>query len=101
MLHHLPRKAREACAREIRRVLKPGGQLLAVDFGATPSGKKSFLGHFHRHGHLDLRDIVELLNGAGLSIVESGAVGFRNLYFALAASPSHVSGTSALTGSAP
>jgi ubiquinone/menaquinone biosynthesis C-methylase UbiE len=35
MLHHLPRKGREDCAREIRRVLKPGGRVLAVDFGVA------------------------------------------------------------------
>ncbi len=34
MLHHLPRNTREQCGREIARVLKPGGRLLAVDFSA-------------------------------------------------------------------
>src|SRR5215216_2689832 len=38
MLHHLPRSGREQAVREARRVLKPGGRLLAVDF-ATSSGK--------------------------------------------------------------
>jgi ubiquinone/menaquinone biosynthesis C-methylase UbiE len=38
MLHHLPPEARQQCAREMRRVLKPGGRVLAVDFGV--SGKK-------------------------------------------------------------
>src|SRR5439155_21762286 len=28
MLHHLPRKVRQQCAREIRRVLKTGGRVL-------------------------------------------------------------------------
>jgi ubiquinone/menaquinone biosynthesis C-methylase UbiE len=88
MLHHLPRKARQECAREIHRVLKPGGRVLVVDFGTTPRGKKSLIGHFHRHGHVDLRDIVEVLNDAGLSVIESGAVGIRNLHFAVATAPS-------------
>src|SRR5687768_2717271 len=39
MLHHLPRLVREQCAREMRRVLKPGGRLLAVDF-ATPARQR-------------------------------------------------------------
>ncbi len=30
MLHHLPHKARQGCASEIRRVLKPGGRVLAL-----------------------------------------------------------------------
>jgi ubiquinone/menaquinone biosynthesis C-methylase UbiE len=34
MLHHLPdQEARRQCIHEIRRVLRPGGRLLAVDFG--------------------------------------------------------------------
>src|SRR5262249_35363107 len=50
MLHHLPRKIRQQCVREIQRVLKPGGRLLAIDF-ANPAGKErgSFLTGFHRH----------------------------------------------------
>ena len=32
MLHHLPRRVREQCVQEMRRVLKPGGRVLAVDF---------------------------------------------------------------------
>jgi ubiquinone/menaquinone biosynthesis C-methylase UbiE len=88
MLHHLPRHARQACAREIRRVLKPGGRVLAVDFGGTARDTKGFLAHFHRHGHVTLGDMMAVLSEAGLSIVESGAVGIADLQFALAAGPS-------------
>lgn len=87
MLHHLPRKARQECAREIRRVLKPGGRVLAVDFGARAHGKKSLIGHFHRRGGLTLDDVISVLTDAGLSVAESGPVGMRNLYFALATAP--------------
>lgn len=84
MLHHLPRKAREQCAREIRRVLKPGGRVLAVDFAAPVRKKKKSLIHFHRHGHLNLSDMIAVLREAGLNIVESGAVGLGDLQFVLA-----------------
>jgi ubiquinone/menaquinone biosynthesis C-methylase UbiE len=50
MLHHLPPQAREQCAREMRRVLKPGGRVLVVDFGSSAE-KKGLINHFHRrHG---------------------------------------------------
>lgn len=88
MLHHLPRKARQRCAREMRRVLKPGGRVLAVDFGGSAQEGKSFLDHFHRrHGHVSLRDLAALLSEVGLNSVESGAVGIRDLQFILAAAP--------------
>jgi ubiquinone/menaquinone biosynthesis C-methylase UbiE len=88
MLHHLPRKGRQQCAREIRRVLKPGGRVLAVDFAASARGSRGFLSHFHRHGHVKLHDIDALLREAGLSRVASGGVGTRNVQFVLATAPS-------------
>ena len=87
MLHHLPRKARQQCAAEMRRVLKPGGRVLAVDFGLAARERKGLLAHFHRHGHVKLPDIIDLLNEAGLHSVESGAVGIRDLQFVLAKRP--------------
>lgn len=84
MLHHLPGKARQQCAGEIRRVLKPGGRVLAVDFGAPAREGRGFLTHFRRHGHVDLATIIAVLAEAALNVVESGPVGTRNLQFVLA-----------------
>jgi ubiquinone/menaquinone biosynthesis C-methylase UbiE len=85
MLHHLPRTTREQCAREIWRVLKPGGRVLAVDFGGRQH--KGVLAHFHRHGHVDVQKIRELLATAGLTVVNSGSVGMNDLHFVLAEAP--------------
>jgi hypothetical protein len=88
MLHHLPRKAREQCAREIERLLKPGGRVLAVDFGGTEKERRGILSHLHRrHGHVTLPDLVAVLGNASLSVVESGAVGTLGLNFVLAMAP--------------
>src|SRR5262245_24148157 len=82
MLHHLPRKTRQQCAKEIRRVLKSGGRVLAVDFGR--GGGHGLPARFHRHGHVDVDDIVALLAGADLSVDTTGPVGMNNLHFVLA-----------------
>jgi ubiquinone/menaquinone biosynthesis C-methylase UbiE len=87
MLHHLPRKARQQCACEIRRVLKPGGRVLAVDFGGPARERRGLFAHVHRHGHVNLPDIIALLSEAGLNMVESGAVGLRDLQFVLGMAP--------------
>lgn len=82
MLHHLPRKTRQQCAREMTRVLKSGGCVLAVDFGR--SNRRGLLSHVHRHGHVDVTDIVALLEGADLTVKTTGPVGMNDLHFVLA-----------------
>jgi len=83
MLHHLPRPVRQQCAREIRRVLSPGGRVLVVDF-AQPQDNRSFLAHCQRHGHVKPQDIKALLDGVGMPPVESGPVGISSLQYVLA-----------------
>ena len=87
MLHHLPRPGREACAQEMARVLKPGGRALAVDFATSSQAHGGLFARLHRHGRVKLAEIEALLAGAGLSLVESGAVGMRDLHYVLAAKP--------------
>ena len=82
MLHHLPRKTRQQCASEIRRVLKPGGRVLAVDFGRPT--RRGLLAHFHRHGYVAVEEITAVLGNAGLTTVKSGPVGMNYLHFVLA-----------------
>ena len=83
MLHHLPRKVRHQCVREIRRVLNPQGRVLVVDFAQAQS-RSGLLAHFHRHGHVDPHDVMALLEEAWFRCVESGPVGVRSLHFVLA-----------------
>jgi len=88
MLHHLPKKARAELAGEIRRVLKPGGRALAIDFGGKEKVHKSFLDHIHRrHGQVDFKEIIAVFSDAGFQIAESGAVGMRDLEFVIATAP--------------
>ena len=93
MLHHLPRPVQERLAAEVRRVLRPGGRVLAIDFAAPTQGRKGLIARFHRHGGVPLARIVALLEDAGLSVVASGAVGLGDLQFALATAPGGDPGT--------
>ena len=82
MLHHLPRKTRQECAREIARVLKAGGRVVAVDFGRVK--RRGLLAHFHKHGHVEVEDIVNLFVDAGLRPARTGPVGMNDLNFVIA-----------------
>ena len=86
MFHHLPRKTREECAKEIRRVLTPGGRVLVVDFG-KPQNRRGLLAHFHRHGHVVVADIETMLANLGFATVRTGPVGLRELQFIVAQAP--------------
>jgi ubiquinone/menaquinone biosynthesis C-methylase UbiE len=90
VIHHLPRDARQQAFCEMRRVLKPGGRLLAVDFGGSDRKPRGLMAHVHRHIQFDLRAAIPSLREAGLNSLDSGAVGFGGLQFVLAAVPSGV-----------
>jgi len=87
MLHHLPAPVRQRLGEEIQRVLKPGGRVIAVDFEPPKKKKGGLISRLHRHGHVPLAAIVELLQRTGHWVVESGSVGVSDLQFAVARRP--------------
>jgi ubiquinone/menaquinone biosynthesis C-methylase UbiE len=82
VLHHFPDDLLARCLGEIRRVLKPGGRLIAFDFAA---GHGPHHGLFHRHTHphatFNLYAITPMLNAAGLVVRERGDAGFAHAVF--------------------
>ena len=93
MLHHLPRKPRQQCALEIRRVLKPGGRVLAVDFAGGTKQRTWLPKHFHaRHGRVAPEDLIALFIEAGLHLVVNGPLGFGDMHYVLAEMPAATDG---------
>jgi ubiquinone/menaquinone biosynthesis C-methylase UbiE len=83
MLHHLPDVVKAKGFLEIRRVLKPGGRFMAMDF-AAPS--HSPLGHLlsifgHSHGESVVGTLVPLLEEAGFSDAEDITTQHKNFAF--------------------
>jgi ubiquinone/menaquinone biosynthesis C-methylase UbiE len=83
--HHLPPPARVKCAREMRRALKAGGRLLVVEFDASSSpGHRGWPDHGRGHGHVPADEVARVLREAGLTVLQGGPVGVRNLHYTLA-----------------
>lgn len=87
MFHHLPKPARAQCVREIKRVLRPGGRVLIVDFRVPAQRAKGLASHFHRYGGIEPSNLIGLPGEAGLTIADGGPVGMKDLHFVLATKP--------------
>ena len=82
MLHHLPDGVKGKGLAEVRRVLKPGGRFLAVDFGGT---SQSVTGHLlsifgHTHG-AGLDALAPVLEEAGFTEIETGVTKYRSVAY--------------------
>jgi ubiquinone/menaquinone biosynthesis C-methylase UbiE len=78
VLHHLPPDVQSAAAREMRRVLRPGGTALIADIEVTKPGVRTRLllrvtglSHMQRHAP----SLAPVLVAAGFSDVRTGRSG--------------------------
>ena len=83
MLHHLPEDLKQRGLAEMRRVLKPGGVCLIVDFEPPKSGLLRLIveNHLTPMAHVDVRNYVPLLEAAGFSEIETGPTSSKLLSY--------------------
>src|SRR5229473_6242284 len=87
VLHCLPDAPRRLSIIEMIRVLKSDGRLLVVDFGGPAQTRHSLMAHLSHHRDFDLHDLIPELHEAGLVDLQTGALGFSDLQFAIAKAP--------------
>jgi ubiquinone/menaquinone biosynthesis C-methylase UbiE len=87
MLHHLPPSVRAQAIGEMRRVLKPGGRMLTVDFGQALQKRRGFIARLHGHGRVKFAGLVRLVQDAGFDVREHGDVGTKDLEFVIGIRP--------------
>jgi len=83
MLHHLPGDLKQRGLAEMRRVLKPGGVCLVVDFEPPKSGLLRMIveNHMTPMAHVDVREYVPLLEQAGFTGIETGPTSSKLLSY--------------------
>lgn len=81
VLHAVPLDQRQSCIAEARRILKPAGRLVIIDFGGSADDRKHWIARHGAHGEFDIDDLREPMAEAGFRNVEGAELGWLSLRF--------------------
>ncbi len=89
MLHHLPGDLKQRGLAEMRRVLKPGGLCLVVDFEPPKSGLLRMIveNHLTPMANVDVRGYVPLMKEAGFTEIVTGPTSSKLLSYVRGRAP--------------
>ena len=63
------------------------GRVLLVDFGRREGQKKGLLARLHGHGGVNPKNLIDLVELAGLRVIESGSAKTWDLQYTLGEKP--------------
>ncbi len=83
MMHHLTDDLKQRAFYEVKRVLKPGGQVVIVDFARSDNLASKFFASLLLHPtmRLGVQDLAPLLRAAGFTQLSTGSLGLMRLGF--------------------
>lgn len=90
MMHHLPATTKEEGLAEIKRVLRPKGRLLIVDFKRPTSniGKTVITALLHGGLQIGVQDLAQPVTAAGFTVMQQGNTALWPIGYLLAEKPS-------------
>jgi demethylmenaquinone methyltransferase/2-methoxy-6-polyprenyl-1,4-benzoquinol methylase/phosphoethanolamine N-methyltransferase len=91
VFHHLPGDVQVQASAEIRRVLKPTGRLLIVDFRrpTTSLGRLALTLSLHGRLHIGVQDLAAQMSAAGFHDIVCGETPWRRLGFVRGSAGKH------------